>query len=62
MSYLYKRSNRFWYPLIRFRLTGRVWGPLVAWTRYRHVRFRERLAASEHGSAGVASSVVSAGV
>ena len=25
MSYLYKRSNRFWYPLIRYRLTGRVW-------------------------------------
>ena len=24
MSYLYKRSNRFWYPLIRYRLTGRV--------------------------------------
>ena len=31
--------------LIRFRLTGRVWRPLVAWTRHRHVRFRERLAA-----------------
>ncbi len=62
MSYLYKRSNRCWYPLIRYRLTGRVWAPLVAWTRYRHVRFRERLAASEPGCAGLASSVVSAGV
>jgi hypothetical protein len=62
MSYLYKRSNRFWYPLIRFRLTGHVWKPLVAWTRHRHVRFRGRLAASEGGGAGVASSVVSAGV
>jgi radical SAM superfamily enzyme YgiQ (UPF0313 family) len=62
MSYLYKRSNRFWYPLIRFRLTGRVWRPLIAWTRHRHVRFRERLAASEPGCAGRASSVVSAGV
>ena len=62
MSYLYKRSNRFWYPLIRFRLTGRVWRPLVAWTRHRHVRFRERLAARELGDAGVAASVVSAGV
>jgi radical SAM superfamily enzyme YgiQ (UPF0313 family) len=62
MSYLYKRSNRFWYPLIRFRLTGRVWSPLVAWTRRRHVRFRERLASREPGGAGVAASVVSAGV
>jgi hypothetical protein len=62
MSYLYKRSNRFWYPLIRYRLTGRVWRPLVAWTRYRHVRFRKHLAARDPGSAGVAASVVSAGV
>lgn len=62
MSYLYKRSNLFWYPLIRFRMTGRVWSPLVAWTRRRHLRFRERLAVSGGGCAGVASSVVSAGV
>ena len=62
MSYLYKRSNRFWYPLIRFRLTGRVWRPLVAWTRHRHVRFRERLLSRDVGDAGLASSFVSAGV
>jgi radical SAM superfamily enzyme YgiQ (UPF0313 family) len=62
MSYLYKRSNRFWYPLIRFRMTGHVWRPLVSWTRYRHVRFRERLAARAAGDGGMASSVVSAGV
>jgi radical SAM superfamily enzyme YgiQ (UPF0313 family) len=62
MSYLYKRSNLFWYPLIRFRLTGRIWAPLVSLTRHRHLRFRERLAASENGCAGVAASVVSAGV
>ena len=62
MSYLYKRSNRFWYPLIRLRLTGRVWRPLIAWTRLRHLRFRQRLAASEPGCAGVAATVVSAGV
>jgi len=55
MSYLYKRSNHLWYPLIRFRLTGRVWRPLVAWTRYRHLRFRELLAASEPGCAGAGS-------
>jgi radical SAM superfamily enzyme YgiQ (UPF0313 family) len=62
MSYLYKRSNRFWYPLIRYRLTGRVWRPLVEWTRRRHVRFRARLADSPTGHAGVAPSIVSAGV
>ena len=61
MSYLYKRSNRFWYPLIRYRLTGRVWRPLVAWTRRRHVAFRERLAARPVGPAR-APAVISAGV
>src|SRR5438876_2117620 len=35
MSYLYKRSNRLWYFLIRHRLTGLVWRPLVEWTRRR---------------------------
>jgi radical SAM superfamily enzyme YgiQ (UPF0313 family) len=43
MSYLYKRSNRIWYQLIRRRLTARVWGGLVEWTRRRHLRFRRRL-------------------
>jgi radical SAM superfamily enzyme YgiQ (UPF0313 family) len=62
MSYLYKKSNRFWYPLIRLRLTGAVWRPLVAWTRRRHVRFRERLAARPTPEGGRAESVVSAGV
>src|SRR5208283_5397416 len=32
MSYLYKRSNYLWYFLIRYRLTGWVWRPLVDWT------------------------------
>ena len=44
MSYLYKRSNRLWYYLIRYRLTGLVWRPLIHWTRRRHTRFRARLA------------------
>jgi hypothetical protein len=61
MSYLYKRSNRFWYPLIRFRLTGPVWRPLVSWTRLRHVAFRKRLAARPAGPARAAA-VISAGV
>ena len=45
MSYLYKRSNRFWHWLIRHDLTHAVWRPLVEWTRTRHVRFRKRLLA-----------------
>ncbi|HTU22566.1 MAG TPA: radical SAM protein [Gemmataceae bacterium] len=61
MSYLYKRSNRLWYRLIRHRLTGTVWRGLVEWTRRRHLRFRRRLEESrEEGS--LAASVVSAGV
>jgi hypothetical protein len=44
MSYLYKRSNRFWHLLIRANLTHTVWRPLVELTRRRHVRFRRRLA------------------
>jgi radical SAM superfamily enzyme YgiQ (UPF0313 family) len=63
MSYLYKRSNRLWHLLIRHRLTGPVWRPLVEWTRQRHLRFRRRL---EHrtapGERPMAGAVVSAGV
>jgi radical SAM superfamily enzyme YgiQ (UPF0313 family) len=44
MSYLYKKANRFWPLLIRHRLTARVWRPLIELTRWRHVRFRRRLA------------------
>ncbi len=51
MAYLYKRSNRMWRFLIRHELTGAVWAPIVEWTRRRHLRFRERLAARERGSA-----------
>jgi len=43
MSYLYKKSNRLWHLLIKHRLTATVWRPLVEITRWRHVRFRERL-------------------
>ena len=65
MSYLYKKSNRLWYHLIRHRLTGPVWRRLVEITRMRHVRFRKRLEGMEReeGSQSVrASSLVSAGV
>jgi radical SAM superfamily enzyme YgiQ (UPF0313 family) len=63
MSYLYKRSNRLWHLLIRHRLTGVVWRPLVEWTRRRHLRFRRRLEVL--GRLAVcqpAGSVVTAGV
>ena len=43
MSYLYKRSNRFWHFLIRKRLVSTVWRPLVELTRRRHLTFREDL-------------------
>jgi radical SAM superfamily enzyme YgiQ (UPF0313 family) len=42
--YLYKRSNRLWHFLIRRRLVHAVWRPLVELSRWRHVRFRRRLA------------------
>jgi radical SAM superfamily enzyme YgiQ (UPF0313 family) len=60
MSYLYKRSNRIWHWLIRFRLTAVVWRPLVELTRQRHLRFRRRLA-ERRETPGVRT-VVSAGV
>jgi radical SAM superfamily enzyme YgiQ (UPF0313 family) len=47
MSYLYKRANWLWPLLIRHRLTGLMWRPLIEWSRRRHLRFRRRLAAAE---------------
>jgi radical SAM superfamily enzyme YgiQ (UPF0313 family) len=61
MSYLYKRSNRFWHLLIRHDLVHAVWRPLVEMTRKRHLRFRERLVQRD-GSGNAAGSVVAAGV
>ena len=61
MSYLYKRSNRFWRFLIKRDLVHAAWRPLVELTRLRHLRFRRELAArSESSRAGV--SVIAAGV
>jgi radical SAM superfamily enzyme YgiQ (UPF0313 family) len=61
MSYLYKRSNRFWRFLIRHDLVQMAWRPLVEITRLRHLQFRRDLerAASFRATAG---NVVSAGV
>jgi radical SAM superfamily enzyme YgiQ (UPF0313 family) len=61
MSYLYKRSNRFWHLLIKHDLVHGVWRPLVELTRLRHLHFRRELAARlESSGAGV--SVIAAGV
>jgi radical SAM superfamily enzyme YgiQ (UPF0313 family) len=62
MSLLYKKANWLWPFLIRHRLVARFWRPLVELTRWRHLRFREALAA--RGTAGNrrAATVVSAGV
>ena len=62
MSYLYKRSNRIWYWLIRHRLTGIVWRPLVEWSRLRHVAYRRRLEGGDTRAARTGPPVVSAGV
>jgi radical SAM superfamily enzyme YgiQ (UPF0313 family) len=61
MSYLYKRSNRFWRFLIKNHLVHAAWRPLVELTRLRHVRFRKQLAAGDTlNQPGV--NVVAAGV
>jgi radical SAM superfamily enzyme YgiQ (UPF0313 family) len=61
MSYLYKRSNRFWAFLIKRHLVHAVWRPLVEMTRLRHLRFRQQLSANETPSWSPAN-VVTAGV
>jgi radical SAM superfamily enzyme YgiQ (UPF0313 family) len=61
MSYLYKRSNRFWHLLIKHDLVHTVWRPLVELTRVRHLRFRQRLAERGEQKAAPAN-VVAAGV
>jgi len=61
MSYLYKRSNRFWHQLIKHDLVHAVWSPLVELTRLRHVRYRTRLLRRDE-TRSMAGSVVSAGV
>lgn len=59
MSYLYKRSNRFWHQLLKRDLVHSVWGPLVELTRRRHVRYRRKL---EQRLAMSAGAVVPPGV
>lgn len=61
MSYLYKRSNRFWRLLIKHHLVHAAWRPLVEMTRLRHLRFRQELA-TRGEPCGHGAAVVSAGV
>jgi radical SAM superfamily enzyme YgiQ (UPF0313 family) len=61
MSYLYKRSNRFWHLLIRRQLTAYAWRPLVEASRRRQVRLRKRLTVDEGGFVSHGN-VVTAGV
>ncbi len=65
MSYLYKRSNRFWHLLIKHDLVNPVRKPLVEMTRRRHLSYRKRLAHTDVLSVisiAKAGQVVSAGV
>jgi radical SAM superfamily enzyme YgiQ (UPF0313 family) len=64
MSYLYKRSNRFWHLLIKHRLTAAMWHPLIEHSRRRHLELRPRLEALgvADQAAARASQCVSAGV
>jgi radical SAM superfamily enzyme YgiQ (UPF0313 family) len=62
MSYLYKKSNRFWHFLIKHRLTALVWRPLVEWTRWRHVAFRRKLEQAAEQPMIRCEAVLSAGV
>ena len=62
MSYLYKRSNRLWYHLIRHRLTARVWRGLVELTRRRHLKYRRLLEQSSQRLMLGSGCVLSAGV
>jgi radical SAM superfamily enzyme YgiQ (UPF0313 family) len=61
MSYLYKRSNRFWRLLIKHHLVHAAWRPLVELTRLRHLSYRQKLSAGETQSRS-GTSVVPAGV
>lgn len=61
MSYLNKRSNRFWRFLIKHHLVNAVWRPLVEVTRLRHVHHRGELLGAEMRT-GPGVNVVTAGV
>lgn len=51
MNLLYRKLYRLWPLIIRHRLTGTLWGPLVELARRRHLRFRRQLAEQAETSA-----------
>lgn len=61
MSYLYKRSNRFWRLLIKRHLVHAAWWPLIELTRLRHLSYRRKLSAAET-QRQLGTNIVSAGV
>ncbi len=61
MSYLYKRSNRFWRLLIKHHLVQATWRPMVELTRIRHLQLRKKLSATET-ACSPGTNVVTAGV
>ena len=61
MAYLYKRANPMWRLLIRHRLTAAVWRPMLAWSRWEHLRFRRRLAERPEVSPAAGESPPAAG-
>lgn len=61
MSYLYKRSNRFWRLLIKHHLVHAAWRPLTELTRLRHLSYRRELSATEM-QRQPGTNVISAGV
>jgi len=56
MSLLYKKTNRAWPFMIRHRLVGPGWRPLIELSRRRHLRFRRRLAIATMGQAPLETS------
>jgi radical SAM superfamily enzyme YgiQ (UPF0313 family) len=63
MSYLYKRSNRFWHLLIKHRLTAAAWRPLIEHSRRRHLKLRPHLERLDvQAGHARASQYISAGV
>jgi len=44
MTWLYKRSNKIWHYLIRYRFTAAVWRPLLKYATWRHKAHRRKLA------------------
>jgi radical SAM superfamily enzyme YgiQ (UPF0313 family) len=62
MSLLYKKCNRLWPMLIRYRLTHALWRPLIELSRRRHLRFRKSLCGEPTDGTTATATPVPAGV